>query len=329
MSDTAPPSPDPSLSPAAANAMEAFAAFMESQRQEMESKFGFWTAGPPRGHWRFLLSLDQGRGRDRQVAQASWDNAAAQALACQALGLPGPSLPAWASSQGVCSLWGLHFLFAASDALDASGWAESPGSDTEGSERLPSETNTACALWMGRGQAQASLAAGLVKAWAEATGGSFQANGVEAAAPEGGWGEALSRVIAPLDFSAMPQRDFSDPYAKDLATMSLPAPGAARPASALIDLRAAARVMGCPLELSLAAPEYKHLLCWDRIQSELSRRARDNPAQFAQEFGECFVEMSSPAAKAGALQALQTRQEARVIAAAAGPAARSKASPRV
>lgn len=272
-----------------------------------------------------MLSLGQGPGLEREAAQISWDNERSQAMACRLLGLPGDSLPLWASSQGVCSMLGLRFLFTASDIIHG-GWAEAAGSDHGPSERLPSESNTATALWMGDEPHQSALAAGLVKAWAEASGGAFKCNGVEPAEPAGGWAAQVSALMEPFDLAAMPQRDFSDAYAKDVVKMSLPTPGGGQ---ALVDLRSAARAMGCPMALSLAAPEHKSALCWERIQSELSRQARLEPAAFAQAFSACFVELGRPGDEALARQQLQARQEAQAISEAAGPAHSPKARPRV
>lgn len=319
--------PDPiALTAERADPMAAFAAMMEAQRLEMESRFGFWQAGPPKGHWRFLLSLDGPRdlSLNRLVAQASWDNATAQAMACRLLGLPGAELPFWASSQGVCSMLGLRFLFAASDRMEG-GWAETAGSHGEGGERLASESNTASALWMG--QAHNAEAAGLIKAWAEATGGTFKVNGVEPAEIEGGWGAAIEEITAPFDWSALPKRDFrSASYRRDDAPTLVfadPASGL-RPEPVMVDLRSAARVLGCPIELSVADPEHKSLLCWERIGKRLAAINAESPADFQSRFGHCLATPDE-----SGLARLQAAQEAALIEASTAPAGGARSGPRI
>lgn len=325
MSAQTPSAPQSSSEPSLDTAMNDFRAYIEAQRVETEAKFGFVHSGPPRGHWRFLLLLGQGVGLKRPAVEASWDNATAQAMAMRLLDLPGEELPLWASSQGVCDMLGLRFLMTASEIIDTRGWAESPGSHQGDQERLPSESNSACALWMEDDDnvEPANLAAGLVRALAQATGGVFKSSAVEPMDLPEGWKEALDALTAPFDFNALPQRVFSASHARDLEKITLHLDPGGRPESVWIDLRAAARVMGCPLRVSLAAPDHHHLLCWDRILTEVRTQLRNDPIAFQSAFADCIAPVN------GGLDILAARQEAAILNQAALAASPAKTRPRV
>lgn len=330
------PSPAPDLTASAAaplDPLESFAALMETHRQSLEASMGFWNAHPPRGHWRFLVSLGDRspHSKDHKVAQITWDNPSAQLMACQALGLSERELPEWASAEGAISMLGLRFLFAASELVEG-GWAETGGT-RETPERPARETNTARAAMSPDADSEeaplgSAQSAFLLKAWAERSGGAFRANGLEPTPPAQGAPAALALaelMVSPINLAEQPQRAFKEgPGASDLPTLHLTRADGSRYA-AVADLRAAAREMGCPLELSLCAPDYKNLLCWDRIQSAMQTLNRDNPAEFEARYSDCLCP-KAPGSDPMAL--LAARQEAAIIAASARrPAAVSRPRP--
>lgn len=217
-------------------------------RRQLALAFGFWNASADPGVWRVIAAW-RGRGctgpKDEMVAELSWPNDKAQALACSMIGLSGAELPELVLPSACFRALALHAMSRASE-IGGSGFAEAPSSGPL--LRSATDSATSRCICFERDEL-AGMATGFVLL-AQATGGDVRFSHPELE-DEARSSAALAEAESPFELrlgEATFTREAIEPD-KDLAWLDQQ--GGRGPMR--LDLRDAARGLGLPPDISMLA----------------------------------------------------------------------------
>ena len=231
-------------SPPVGQGGETFAQFMARVQ-------GFWNAPAPQGVWRAVATL-RGPGRSESAVEISWDNASAQALASQALGLELAELPSYFHAPRCARALLLGLAHQGCEAIGGASFAEA-GSGVDSDKERPASESMTLRLIAFDAEDFAKLSVGLALC--------AQTLGAKLRCSDPAWeAEALdtAKRLRPQGWEPEPSGCFERALAMNfgLDCVALRSTHEGQTRALAIDARAGARALGAPLDASLATDAF-------------------------------------------------------------------------